>query len=215
MRRREFSTTLLGAAALTLPTLAEAQGGPVEGRNYVRLSQPVVVGTEPGKFEVIEFFWYGCPHCYAFEPSLDAWTRQLRPDVAFRRVPVAFLASPYVAHQHLYYALESLGLVETMHRKVFYAVHAEHLRLEQPAELSAFMSRHGVDPTKFMEAFNSFTVQAKVKQANQLVDGYKIDGVPAMGIQGRWYTSGALAGDNVRMLAVTNYLVDRLRNRLN
>ncbi len=206
---------MLGAAALALPGLSRAQGAPVEGRNYVRLTLPVVVSAPTGQFEVIEFFWYGCPHCNAFEPSLEAWVRQLRPDVAFRRVPVAFLAEPYVAHQHIYYALESMGLVDAMQRKVFYGIHGEHLRLERPAEVAAFMTRHGVNAAKFMDTFNSFGVQAKVKQANQLVDDYKIDGVPAMGIQGRFYTSGALAGDNLRMLVVTDYLLQRLRNKLN
>lgn len=215
MKRREFSTTMLGATALALPGLSRAQGAPIEGRNYVQLTLPVVVSAPAGQFEVIEFFWYGCPHCNAFEPSLEAWVRQLRPDVAFRRVPVAFLAEPYVAHQHIYYALESMGLVDAMQRKVFYGIHGEHMRLERPAEVAAFMTRHGVDAAKFMDTFNSFGVQAKVKQANQLVDDYKIDGVPAMGIQGRFYTSGALAGDNLRMLVVTDYLLQRLRNKLN
>jgi thiol:disulfide interchange protein DsbA len=213
MKRREFSTTLLGAgaAALALPGRAQAQGAPIEGRQYVRLSQPVPVSAEPGKIEVIDFFWYGCPHCNAFEPTLEAWVRQLPADVAFRRVPVAFSAEPFTAHQRIFYALDSLGLIPAMHRKVFYAIHGERLRLDQPAEISAFMAKNGVDAAKFMEAYNSFGTQAKLRQANQLVDGYKIDGVPALGIHGRFYTSGTLAGDNRRALAVTDYLVQRLR----
>ena len=213
MKRREFSTTLLGAgaAALALPGRAQAQGAPIEGRQYVRLSQPVPVSAEPGKIEVIDFFWYGCPHCNAFEPTLEAWVKQLPADVAFRRVPVAFSAEPFTAHQRIFYALDSLGLIPAMHRKVFYAIHGERLRLDQPAEISAFMAKNGVDAARFMEAYNSFGTQAKLRQANQLVDGYKIDGVPALGIQGRFYTSGTLAGDNPRALAVTDYLVQQLR----
>ena len=164
---------------------------------------------------MIEFFWYGCPHCNAFEPTLEAWVRQLPSDVAFRRVPVAFTADPYVAHQHLYYALESLGLVDAMQRKVFYAVHNERMRLDQPAQIAAFVTRNGIDPIRFLDAYNSFGVQAKVRKANQLVDGYKIDGVPAIGVQGRFYTSGALAGDNPRSLVVADYLLQRLRNKVN
>ena len=211
MRRREFSTTLLGAAALTLPAVSPAQDGPIEGKHYVRLTQPVPTSAGPGKIEVIEFFWYGCPHCNAFEPTLDAWARRLPPDVAFQRVPVAFGAGPFVAHQRIFYALDSLGLVGAMHRKVFYAIHNERMRLDQPAEISAFMARNGVDAAQFMEAFDSFTTQTRLRQAKQLTDGYKIDGVPAIGIHGRFYTSGTLAGTNERALGITDLLVQRLR----
>ena len=215
MKRREFSSSLLGAGAsvATLGWLAPAQaqpGGPVEGTHYVRLSQPVPTGPA-GKIEVIEFFWYGCPHCNAFEALLEPWVKQLPADVVFHRVPVAFSAEPFVAHQRIFYALDSLGLVAAMHRKVFYAIHNDRMRLDKPADISAFMARNGVDAAKFMEAFDSFAVQSKSKQAAQQAAAYKIDGVPALGIQGRYYTSGSLAGTNEKALAVTDFLVQRLR----
>jgi protein dithiol oxidoreductase (disulfide-forming) len=214
MKRRDFSNTLLAAASvatIAVPRLAGAQGGPVEGKHYVRLSQPLPVSVAPGKFEVIEFFWYGCPHCNAFEPALEAWVKQLPADVSFRRVPVAFRAEPYGAHQRIFFALDTLGLVGAMQRKVFYAIHHDRLALDKPAEIAAFMTSNGVDAARFMEAFNAFGTQTRMRQANQLVDGYKIDGVPALGIQGRFYTSGSLAGDNERALAVADFLLQRLR----
>lgn len=213
MRRREFSATVLSAAAATagVPTIASAQPGPVEGKHFVRLTQPLPAAVPAGKIEVIEFFWYGCPHCSAFEPALEVWARNLPADVVFRRVPVAFSAEPFVAHQRIFYALDTLGLVGAMHRKVFYAIHVERMRLDKPADIAAFMAKNGVDAAQFTEAYNSFTTQTRLRQANQLVEGYKIDGVPAIGIQGRYYTSGTLAGNNERALDVTDWLLQRLR----
>jgi thiol:disulfide interchange protein DsbA len=211
MKRREFSAAaLLGGAALA-PAAARAQGGPVEGRHYVRLGVPLPVNAPPGKIEVVDFFWYGCPHCAAFEPELDSWAKRLPGDVAFSRVPVAFRAEPFTTHQRIFYALEALGLVDALHRKVFYAIHVERQALDKPAEIQAFMAKNGVDAAKFMEAFASFTTQSKLKRAAQLVDGYKIDGVPAIGIQGRYYTAGSLNGGNDKMLVVADFLLQKLR----
>ena len=210
MKRRDFSAALACTAALA-PAASRAQGDPVEGRNYVRLSQPMPVSAAAGKIEVIDFFWYGCPHCAAFEPELDAWAKRLPEHVAFSRVPVAFRAEPFTTHQRIFYALEALGLVEAMHRRVFYAVHVERLALDKPTEIAGYMAKHGVDPAQFSEAFSSFTTQSKLRRANLLVDGYKIDGVPAIGVHGRYYTSGTMAGGNERSLAVADFLVGKLR----
>ena len=211
MKRRDFSASILAAGVAGLPLHALAQGAwPVEGTNYVRLGQPVPVAAN-GKIEVIEFFWYGCPHCNAFEPTLDAWQKKLPDDVAFKRVPVAFSEDPFVAHQRIFYALESMGLVEKMHRKVFYAIHNERMRLSKPDEIAAFMGKNGVDPAKFVEAYNSFSVQTKASQARQLAQAYKIDAVPAMGVQGRYYITGTMAGGNEKMPAVVDALVQRIR----
>ena len=177
----------------------------------MRLNQPLTTSAGPGKIELIEFFWYGCPHCAAFEPMLDAWAKRLPTDVAFQRVPVAFSAEPYTAHQRIFYALDTLGLVGAMHKKVFYAIHQSRLRLDKPADISAFMAGNGIDAAKFMEAYSSFTTQTRLKRANLLAEGYKIDGVPAIGVNGRYYTSGTLAGDHERALEVAEVLMQRMR----
>ena len=124
MKRREFTASLWRRRRRpSAGGPARAQGGPVEGTHYVR-AEPAAVAIAPaGKVEVVEFFWYGCPHCNAFEPTLEAWVKKLPADVVFRRVPVAFRAEPYGAHQRIYFALETMGQVEAMHRKVFYAIH--------------------------------------------------------------------------------------------
>ena len=211
MHRREFSTALLGASALAVGLPAEAQGGPVEGTHYVRLGQPLAVTAPAGKVEVVEFFWYGCPHCNVFEPMLEAWAKKLPADVSFRRVPVAFRDEPFGTHQRIYYALETLNQVEAMHRKVFYAIHNDRQKLDKPADIAAFMTKNGLDGAKFVEVMNSFGVQTKARQAKQLAEAYKIDGVPALGVQGRFYTSGSLAGSPEQSLRVTDFLIERSR----
>jgi thiol:disulfide interchange protein DsbA len=210
MKRRDFSAQL-AAAALGLPFAGQvlAQGAPVEGQNYVRLSQPVPAPST-GKIDVIEFFWYGCPHCFAFEPTLDAWSKKVPADVAFRRVHVGFTAL-HQTHQKVFCTLEAMGLVEQMHRKVFNAIHQQHRRLDKDADIQAFMQENGVDGAKFMDVFKSFAVQTKSRQYSQLTDAYKIDGVPALGVQGRYYTSVALAGSHERALQVVEFLAQKVR----
>lgn len=211
MNRRDFSSQLVGLGlGLSAGAPALAQGGFVENTHYVKLAQPAPVSAPAGKIEVIEFFWYGCPHCNAFEPALEAWTKRLPDYVAFRRVPVAF-REIYAVHQQIFYALEALGKLDAMHRKVFYAIHNDRKRMEKPDEIADLMAANGIDRAKFLEAFNSFGVQSKVRQATKLVDAYKIDGVPALGVQGRYFTSGSLAGSADRSLAVTEFLVERVR----
>lgn len=219
MDRREFIGQA-GAAALLvgLGTAAHAQGAFQEGKHYVRLPQPVPVSAPTGKIEVLEFFSYGCPHCSAFEPVLDAWAKKLPADVAFRRVPVNFLYNAEL-FQRTYFSLEALGQVDAMQRKLFAAVHVQRERWSSSDAVADFVAKHGVDRAKFLELYSSFGVQTKMVQAKQLVERYKIDGVPALGVHGRFYTSPALAGgDNVpetegqaRALALVDQLVVRVR----
>jgi thiol:disulfide interchange protein DsbA len=210
MKRREFNATLLAASGLALAGgAAQAQGAFVEGRDFVRLSSPVAVPAG-GKIDVVEFFWYGCPHCNAFEPQLDAWARKLPADVAFRRVHVAFTAM-HETHAKIFYALDSLGQVDAMHRKVFAAMHLQRRRLDKESDIAAFATESGLDGAKFVDAYKSFGVATKVRQAKQLSEAYKIDGVPSLGIHGRWFTSGSLAGSSTRALAVTDHLIAQAR----
>lgn len=216
MKRRDFSAGLVrgslaaGALASGLP-MAVAQGGaPVAGKDFLVINPPVPTPAN-GKIEVIEFFWYACPHCFAFEPMLEAWAKKLPADVDFRRVPVAFREEPFVAQQRIYYALEEMGLIDAMHGKVFAAIHVDHQRMDNPTEIAAFMKKNGVDAAKFMSFYNSFSVQTKARQAVQVAQAYKLDGVPALGIAGRYFTSATLTGSPQRSLAVTDYLIQRSR----
>jgi thiol:disulfide interchange protein DsbA len=226
MKRRDFSLqvalggvsavgamgamgTVAGVGAL-LPQPALAQGNPVEGTHYTKLAQPAPVAAPPGKIEVVEFFSYGCPHCYSFEPALEGWSKQLPADVVLRRVPVGFNAA-FETYQKIYYSLEAMGQVNAMHRKVFDAIHVHRQRLDKEADIVAFMQANGIDGAKFAEHFKSFSVQAKQRQAKQLSESYRIDGVPTLGVQGLYVTSGSLAGSNERALAVADKLVQGVR----
>jgi protein dithiol oxidoreductase (disulfide-forming) len=208
MQRRTFSRTLAGSAlGLAATGLARAQGAPKEGTHYVRLQQsaPVTLPADK-KVEVVEFFWYGCPHCYAFEPTLEAWVKRLPADVAFRQVPVGFMAV-HQQHQRLFYALEEMGALATMHRRVFAAIHQQNRRLGSEAEIVAFAKENGLDGTKLAETMKGFGVNTKCTRARQLTDAYRIDGVPALGIHGRYYTAASLTGTHERAVQVADYLI--------
>ena len=215
MQRRDFSLQLAGAGlGLVMTGLAHAQGAPKEGTHYVKLSTPAPVSlpSPDKKIEVVEFFWYGCPHCYAFEPTLEVWVKKLPADVSFRQVPVGFMA-PHQLHQKLFYALEEMGQLPAMHRKVFNAIHQQNKRLGSEAEIIAFANASGVDGAKLAEAMKSFSVSTKANRAKQLADAYKIDGVPALGINGRFYTSATLAGTHERAVAVADFLIQLSRTK--
>lgn len=214
MNRRDFSASLLGtgfgAVALSWANAASAQGAtPVEGTQFTRIEPPVAL-LAPGKIEVLEFFSYACPHCNSFEPTLEPWSKKLPADVAFHRVPVAFLYN-YENFMRLYYALETMGLVSTMQPKVFAAVHVEGLRLDKPADIAALMAKNGIDRAKFLDVFNSFSVATSIARAKKLMADYKLDGVPTLTVQGRYSTSPGQAGGHEQALAVVDYLIQRVR----
>ena len=210
MKRREFSQTaasLAVASSAWMVSPAQAQmKKPTAGTEYQVLETRAPVEAPAGKLEVVEFFWYSCPHCNAFEPTLGAWVKKLPKDVAFRRVPIAFQES-FVPQQRLYYTLEAMGLVEKLHAKVFAAIHVEKLNLTKGESITEWVAKQGVDAAKFVAQYNSFSVVTKANRASQLQNAYKVEGVPALGAVGRFYTDGSMAGNMERALQVVDYLV--------
>ena len=212
MDRREFSAAaagVLGTTALGWQGLASAQV-PREGKDFRELEKRVLVDAPPGKIEVIEFFWYSCPHCNAFEPRLVAWSKRLPPDVVLKRVPVAF-RDDFVPQQRLFYALEALGRIDDLHPKVFHAIHTEKKPTNREEQVLEFAQQNGLDPVKFKELYNSFAVSTKARRAKQIQDQYEVDGVPALGVAGRWYTDATMAGSMDRALQVVDHLVAEAR----
>ena len=134
---------------------------------------------------MLEFFWYGCIHCYNLEPKLETWLKTLPKDVEFRRVPAVF--NDRWAHDAaIFYAFEALGLLDKLHRPFFDAIHRDRLRTDNWHNLSAWLEKQGVDVKKFESTIKSFGVQSKTKRAIRLTSGYKIDGTPAMAVHGRY-----------------------------
>lgn len=214
MKRREFSVAtaaVLGTTALGFHGLVLAQArAPQEGKDFRALEKRATVEAPAGKIEVVEFFWYSCPHCNSFEPRLNAWLKKAPADVAFRRVPVAF-RDDFVPQQRLYYALEAMGKLDELHGKVFQDIHVNRLPTAKEDQILAFVEKNGVDKAKFKEQYNSFAVSTKARRAKQLQDAYMVDGVPAMGVAGRYYVDGDLAGNMDRALQVVDYLIAEAR----
>ena len=215
MRRRNFvacAGMMAASSALLSSTLLHTQTQtPVTGSDYRKLDHPAPVDTPAGKIEVLEFFWYNCPHCHVFEPTLAAWVKQLPRDVVFKRVPIAFQDS-FVPQQRLYYGLEEMGLADKLHTKVFAAIHTDKQNLTRSEAIVDWVGRQGIDKAAFQTQFDSFSTLTKASRATQLQTAYQVNGVPAMGVAGRYYTDGDLAKTMDRVLQVVEYLADNVRH---
>lgn len=179
-----------------------------EGKDFVTLPQAQPTETK-GKIEVTEFFWYGCPHCYEFEPTLHAWRKTLPADVVFRRVPADF--GRWTGGARLYYTLQALGLEERLHGELFDAIHRDRLNFNNQAAVADWMAKKGVDRKKFDDAYRSFSVQTNVSRAQQLTRSHGLDGVPAVIIGGKYLTNNVMAGGFEPLPAIMNELIARAR----
>jgi thiol:disulfide interchange protein DsbA len=192
-----FLQHVLAALSLTLvtATAGAAPANPQNGVDYRTLDK--AQQTDSGsKVEVTEFFWYSCPHCFAFEPSLTEWVKKQGDKIVFKRVPVAFRDS-FVPQQKLFYTLEAMGKLDQLHQKVFHAIHVERQSLDTDASVTDFMVKQGVDKNKFLEVYNSFGVQAKARRATQLQAAYQIEGVPTVAIDGRFLTAPSIVAAGI------------------
>ena len=178
-----------------------------EGTQYVPITPEPPIGSGD-QVEVVEFFWYGCPHCNDFEPVVKKWAAGLQPNVSFTQIPVMF-GGPADLHAQVYYALEGMGELERLHEKLFHTMHAEKHKLRTREEVDAFLAENGVDMDKFREAMNSFSVAAKVNRARALMRRYGIRGVPALVVDGR-YRSGTGFRSYEEMTEVVDFVVDKV-----
>jgi len=208
MKRRDFSLAATSIGLLSLAAVpAHAQRAPKAGTDFLVLDKRVPVDAPVGKVEVVEFFSYNCPHCNDFEPSLEAWVKAAPKEVAFRRIPVPFVGNDVEAKQRLYFTLEAMGKLDEYHPKVFAAIHAQRQNLNGDANIQAWAERAGLDGAKFKEAFASFGVASKARRAAQQTEAYKVAGVPALAVAGRWYVDGETAGSMSKVLQVATFLI--------
>ena len=192
--------------AVSLTPLALASGRVFAQANgaFNELKPPLHVESE-GKIEVLEFFWYGCIHCYNLEPKIDVWLKTLPKDVQFRRVP-AVLSDRWGHDATIFYAFEAMGLLDKLHRPLFEAIHVNRLRTDNAASLNGWLEKQGLDPKKVNEVARSFGVQSKVKRAIRLTSDYRIEGTPAMAVHGRYTVPASDA-----MFDTVNQLVAAVR----
>ena len=203
--RRDFvAATLLGSVALH----ARAQGGSGEGFEFRSIKPQAPTDAPAGKVEVVEFFWYGCPHCNSLEPALKDWLKRLPPDVAFRKVHVPWQVQ---AHQQLFFTLETMNQADALNERVFSAIHVDRNKLDTPEAMADLVSKHGVDRKQFLDTYNSFGVRTRMQRATQLTAAYKIDGVPVFGVAGKFVTAPSMVGSNAGALKMVEQLVDRVR----
>jgi thiol:disulfide interchange protein DsbA len=211
MKRRLFATFALTVSAGWSASVAWAQAALFKsGKDFLTLDRPVATESGTGKIELIEFFWYSCPHCNMFEPSFAQWVKNAPKDVVVRRVPVSF-RDDFAPQQRLFFTIEAMNLMESLHPKVFAAIHVEKLMLNTDASVLAWAEKQGVDKVKFNEVYKSFGVASKLKRAVQLQNDFKVEGVPSLGVAGRYYIDGSLAGSMDRALKVAESLIAQTR----
>jgi len=202
----DFRRRMLLAALGLAPVAGIAQARrPSAGVDFTELAQRQPVDTQ-GKVEVLEFFWYGCPHCYTLEPLLEKWIAQLPADVSFRRVP-AVLNDNWTREAAVFYTFEALGVLDKLHRPFFDAIHRERINTRNPATMAEWLRKRDVDVTRYEEAYKSFGVQSKVRRALQVSSAYRIDGTPAIAVQGRYTISAEQARTQAGMLGTADYLI--------
>lgn len=203
-----FSKALLALVFVGFALQTHAQGTPpAEGRDFERVD-PVQPVETPGKVEVIFFFGYWCPHCNEFDPGFSAWTQKQAADVVIRHVPIAF-NDGQVPLQRLYYVLDSLGQETALRSKVFAAIHVDQNPLNTPELQAQFAQKNGIDSKKYLDLYNSFSIQSRVRRATQMAQSYGVDGIPFVAVDGKYRL-----GERASVYTTLDYLVAAERKTL-
>lgn len=206
MRQLILSVALAAASLFVLNAQAETIQ---EGKQYVAL-EPAVPVSVPGKIEVVELFWYGCPHCYQFESTLNPWVEKLPEDVHFVRIPAMF-GGAWNVHGQMFITLETMGVEPKVHSAVFEALHNGTQKFSTPEEMADFLATQGVDQEAFLKAYNSFGVKAQVEKAKKLAAAYQVSGVPTLVVNGKYRFDIGSSGGPQQALEVADQLIEMER----
>jgi protein dithiol oxidoreductase (disulfide-forming) len=195
--KKLFSALALsfGIAAASMSVASAVQAAPTQGKDYTVMQSPQPVGAPAGKVEVLEFFWYGCPHCNEFEPYLEAWEND------------------FIPHSKMYHALVALGLAEKLTPAVFNEIHVKKNYLLTPQAQADFLKTQGVDPKKYMDAYNSFSTQSDIQRDTKMLSDYHIEGVPTVVIQGKYVTGPAQTNSLKGTTDVMDFIVQQVRDK--
>ena len=205
MGLRGLSSLVFLALALLCSSVATARDYD-EGIEYHLITPPQPTQVAPGKIEVVEMFWYGCPHCFHFEPDIKKWLSKKPDNVEFIRIPATF-NKLWEFHARAFYTASVLGVGEQIHEPLFKSIHLQRKMPRTEKELRQFFVQHGVKGESFDEAFHSFAVDAKVRRAQELTQRYGIDGVPSIIVNGRYRVDAKAANTQKGMLEVADFLV--------
>ena len=206
MRNLVMSVLLVSASLLGSTVFAQEL---VEGRNFVTLGSPVPT-AQPEKIEVVELFWYGCPHCYQLEPTINPWAAALPEDVNFVRVPAMF-GGIWNVHGQLFFTLEAMKAGEKVHNSIFDALHNSGRKLSTADEIAKFVAEQGVDKELFVKTWNSFSVKSQMEKAKKLALAYQITGVPAIVVNGKYRFDIGMAGGLQETVDVADALIQKER----
>jgi protein dithiol oxidoreductase (disulfide-forming) len=205
LNSRRFALVLLTLFLLPLSFSATAEVFK-EGEDYEKLDIPGSV-VDPKKIEVREFFWYGCPHCFELEASLHDWVKTLPADVNFVRTP-AVMNKSWELHGKAYFAAKAMGVEDTLHEVLFNAIHKDHRKLSEPAEIGDLVAEHGVDAKQFKAMMESFTVHTEIARADAAARAYRLSGVPTIIVNGKYVVDGLKAKGYPRLLQIVGYLIE-------
>lgn len=209
MKRRQFFSVFLILLGLNFINLPGARAEIVEGKDYIVLAKPIPT-ENTGKIEVLEFFWYGCPHCYNLHPHLATWLTNIPVDVNFRYVP-AILRANWVPAAKIFHTIEAMGVTGTLHDKVYDAIHRDKIDLNSDSVLFDWIEKQDIDRKKFENTYQSFTVQNQVAKSTQMTRQYELNGVPALIINGKYITSGRMGSTPQDTINTLNGLIEKVR----
>jgi len=208
MNRRRFMGSLVGGGALLASGLSLARE-PAAGLDYRELVPRVPTGLPAGRVQVVEVFWYGCPHCFTFVPLIDAWRKTLPEHVEFSHLPAPF-NDLWALHARVYYAARALDVLDKIHQPFFEAIHAQGRNMRSESAILRFVEQAGVDPDAFRDAMRSPETSEALGEAGLLVQAFQVEGVPSVVVDGRAVISSGMAGSHEAVLRVADHLIAKV-----